>query len=268
MWNVELAFMIAMEKGQCDVSCLPRANISRIRPKDSIFHPAVSFSVVLQAIIHLYVLNKGVYGASMWQSECDSHQGGLYIRFANSALAGVMPITSYAESGEGNLLGRSPFRANCVTNIVFLLSIFQNVMITLMNHSGLPFHGSLLESRPFCIWATVSVLTCIAMALEVEPALNTILQLAPMKANFRIFVLSLFLFDGLASFAADHLCLFFLDRDLWKERRKPIVLAGTSDLASDMEEKLLMDERKKNARMIGTLVAGFLLLVTHQLPIN
>ena len=269
MWNMELAFIIAMEKGQCEVSCLPRAKISRLRPKDSIFHPAVSLSVVLQAIIHLYVLNKGVHGASMWQSERDSHRGGLSIRLMNSALAGVMPVTSSAGSKEGNLLGRSPFRPNCVTNVVFLLSIFQNVMITLINHSGLPFHGSLLESRSFCIWATVSVLMCIAMVLEVEPGLNKILQLAPMTAkSFRTFVLSLFLFDGLASFAADRLCLYFLDRDLWRERRNPIEFAGTSELASDMEEKLLADERKKNAKVIGILIAGCLLSVSYRFITN
>ena len=254
MWNVELALIMAMDKGQCDVSCLPRANISRIRPKDSFFHPSVALSVLLQALIHLYVLNKGVHGASMMQSESDNHRNGLSIRLVNSALAGVMPVTSEGEGGKGNLLGRSPFRPNCVTNVVFLLSIFQNVMITFINHSGLPFHGSLLESKSFCIWSTISVLCCVALVLEIEPGLNKILQLAPMTSKpFRMFVLSLFIFDGLASYAADRLCLYFLDRDLWIEQQQSVEVAAESELASDIEEKLLADERNKNARLIGKL---------------
>ena len=248
MWNVELTFIMAMEQGQSDISSTPRSRIPRIRPHESIFHPAVALSILLQSIIHLFVLSKGVKGANQMESYHNQHTDGLRIRFSHSMLQGMnMPIT---EGGSGgNVLGRMPFRPNLVTNVVFLLSIVQNVMISSVNHSGLLFHGSLLESRSFCIWASLSIIFCIAMVLEVQPSINEMLQLAPMSSKaVQIFVISLILFDGIAAFLADRLCIYFLDRQQWVElqevkNREPV---EGSEYAADIEDNLLRTVRQKN----------------------
>ena len=269
MWNVELAFIIAMDKGQSDVSCMPRPRIPRIRPHESIFEPAVALSVLLQSIIHLFVLTKGVSGASLIQSQCNDQSAGLRIRLAQSNLPGLnMPISSDGGGG-GNLLGRVPFQPNLVTNVVFLLSIFQNVIISSVNHSGLPFHGSLLESRSFCIWAAMSILFCIVMALEVQPSLNVFLQLAPMTSRaFQIFIISLFLFDGIASFLADRLCVYFLDRELWKELgRRDYDPSEDTEYAADIEENLLRTERGKNMRLVRGIAMVSIVFVAKALKL-
>ena len=265
MWNVELGFIMLMDQGQCDISSMPRSRIPRIRPNDTIFSPAVTCSILLQSAIHLFVLTKGVHGAKTMQMLGSGQEGGLRIRFKQSMLKGMnLPMTE-ADQGGGSIFGRKIFRPNLVTNIVFLLSIFQNVIISSVNHAGLPFHGSLLESRPFCTGAMMSIIFCIAITLEVRPSINKLLQLAPMSSQyFQIFVISLFLFDGVSAVLADRLCIYFLDKQLWIElqKMKKSEPMHDSEYAADIEESLLHSTRQRNSNFIqrmATLSVIFLM---------
>jgi cation-transporting ATPase 13A1 len=266
MWNVELAFMMLMDNALMDISCLPRARISNIRPRTSIFHPAVALSVVLQGIIHLFVLNKGVHGANILQSYQDgAAKKGLLIRLAQStSVASAVSVGNMENVPTANLLGRTPFKPNHVTNVVFLLSIFQNTMISIMNHCGLPFHGSLLESKTFCLWSSMSILFVILLALELQPSMNKVLQLAPMNSRpFLTFILLLFAIDGILVFLSDRLCVLFLDNNLWSETLgKDLDFDENSDLAADVEEKLLKSERNSNKNMIQSIALFSVVLLT------
>lgn len=268
MWNVELAFMMLMDNALMEISCLPRARISNVRPSTSIFHPAVSLSIFLQGIIHLFVLNKGVHGANMLQSYQDGEaKKGLLIRVAQltGAKRGIS-LGNMENMPTANLLGRTPFKPNHVTNVVFLLSIFQNTMISIMNHCGLPFHGSLLESKTFCLWSSMSILFVIVLALELQPKVNNVLQLAPMNSRpFLIFILLLFAIDGILVFISDHLCVRFLDNHLWSNLGKDVEYEENSGLAADVEEKLLKSERNSNKRMIQSIVLFSIVLLTKSL---
>lgn len=263
MWNVELAFMMFMDSALIDISSLPRGRISNVRPRTSIFHPAVALSIVLQGIIHLFVLNKGVHGANILQSY---HEGeakrGLLIRLAQSSTASAVSSGNFESMPTANLLGRRPFKPNYVTNIVFLLSIFQNTMISIMNHCGLPFHGSLLESKTFCLWSSISVLFVILLTVELQPNINKVLQLAPMNSRpLRVFILLLFAIDGLLVLIVDRLCILFLDKSLWSKLGKDLHYDENSAFAADMEEKLLMSERNTNVNMIRSIAFVMILLL-------
>lgn len=267
MWNVELTFIMAMDQGQSEVSSRPRSRIPRIRPHESIFHVTTATSVLLQSIIHLFLLSKGVKGAKLMESYSNRYTDGLRVRFSDMLLQGMdMPVS---EGGnERNVLGRVPFRENLVTNVVFLLSIFQNVMISSINHSGVLFHGSLLESKSFCVWASISILFCTSIALEVQPSINRMLQLAPMSSKvFQTFLISLFFLDAVFAFVADRLCIFFLDRQQWValravKNKEPI---EGSEYAADIEENLLNDVRKKNLIMVRRITMLSLLLIIRAL---
>jgi cation-transporting ATPase 13A1 len=258
MWNVELTFIMAMDQGLSEISCSPRSRIPRMRPHDSIFHPAVASSILLQALIHLFVLSKGVEGARQMETHISHLNEGLRIRFSHSLLQGMnIPLIEDDNGSTRNVLGRVPFRPNLVTNVVFLLSVFQNAMISAVNHSGLLFQGSLLESRSFCMWASISIIFCIMMVLEVQPSINEMLQLAPMNSRtFRSFMLSLIIFDGLASFLADQICIYFLDKEQWAELSKVNKSQPLEDsvYAADIENKLLQAVRQKNLSFVQRIV--------------
>ena len=42
-------------------------------------------------------------------------------------------------------MGRPPFKPNLVTNVVFLLSVFQSASIVITNHQGRPFYGAFIH---------------------------------------------------------------------------------------------------------------------------
>lgn len=272
MWNVELALMMALDQGQDDVSSIPRPRISAVRPKESLFHPSVALSVFLQALVHLFVLNLGVFGAGKLQSQYSSQSRGLSVRLAKSRLEGNIPVVTTGEMdvGDGNLLGRAPFKPNHVTNAVFLISLFQNMMVSIMNHLGTPFQGSLLESKSFCLSSSFTAILTIVLILELRPFLNKILQLAPMNSpHFKKFMMVLLFVDGLGSLVADSLSTYFLDYELFQRRRSSKVLVDETDvdsnLSADLEESLLLEERVGNTKMLtGVCVAFFLYLVSSR----
>ena len=250
-----------------EISCLPRSRIAKIRPTTSIFHPAIGLSVLLQGIIHLFILNRGVHGANILsRAYCDDWpKKGLFIRLAQSSSKCVIstPATTNGKHlPKGNLLGRTPFQPNYVTNIVFLLSIFQNTMISIINHCGSPFHGSLLESKSFCIWSSISILFVILLSLELQPTLNKILQLAPMHSrSFRLFLVTLLALDGFLVYISDRMCIFFLDKNRWENLGTDLEYDETSELAADLEEKLLQVERNANKVLLRNIAWLSLLII-------
>jgi manganese-transporting P-type ATPase len=257
MWNVELAFILAMEKGLGDLSSASRPRIPLLRPERSLFHPSIVLSVFLQAIIHLYVLTQGTRAAKAFQRNCEIGSLGISLRCGVSSLLSRYnkALTNISAEEGGSFLGRRPFQPNLVTNAVLILSIFQNAIISIFNHAGEPFVGSLLESRTFCLWSSASIFFSIAMVLEVQPSLNKVLQLAPMSSKpFKLLLLSLMLFDGLACYMVENLTKRLLNDELWKESRKPAEIKQNSNLAADLEEEELLKLRRSNATLVKTLV--------------
>lgn len=221
MWNVELALMMAMDQARYDVSCRPCPRIARIRPHRSVFHVSSALSIGLQAVVHLCTLTAGARTARILETARTSpRSGGLQIRWRGTGA----PVPSDGASGAG-LLGKSPFRPNHVTNTVFLLSVLQNCVLLIVNHVGYPFHRSILESRPLCLWSGASLLFCSAAAVEICPPLNRLLELAPVPSGevgraAKVSLLRLFAVDVVGSLAVDRLCLFLFDRELWDEKRR------------------------------------------------
>jgi magnesium-transporting ATPase (P-type) len=254
-----------MDQGQQEISSMPRARVSKIRPHDSIFHPSSALSILLQSICHLFTLTYGHHAATLIEKKYgDSFNKGVTVRLINPELFGpigeLFKSSTCAKDGKVNIFGRTPFKPNHVTNSVFILSCFQNTIISLVNHIGAPFHGRVFESRTFCFWICASFLFCVAAATESFPPLNKLLELAPMPSKqSKILILSLMVFDGLISFVADRLCIFLLDRRRWNEMAKPEKVSRGKGHAADLEEDLLCQERNMNKAM--SLLFGLVGLV-------
>ena len=275
MWNAELAFIMATDRASYQASCMSRPRIARVRPDSSVFSSSNLISVVAQAAIHLSTLTVGSkLGAGFEHtSAAEKAKKGFRLRWTNGWRIGdTGPSGHIADKGgtltasEGNsgggLLGRPKFRPNMVTNTVFLLSIFQNAVITLTNHQGRPFYGGILESRSLCLAIGGAILFCLLCVAEKAPWVNALLELAPLPTRgARIKLLLLFAIDFVGCYAVECLSLFFLEPELWEEGLRPLSTPRPGDAASE-EELLLQSEVKDNSRLVRglALIAGLLIL--------
>jgi len=284
MWNIELSFIMAMNRASSISSSIARPNISHIRPPTSIFHPSCAISVFLQAIIHIASMSTGAQVAKVIMQQQQSSaikdingiatsdkRCGFQLLYRGWNLGtiqrhdeGVRGSNSSIGSGGGSLLGRKPFHPNPITNIVFLFSIFQNVVVSIVNHMGEPFNRNIFEHREFCLSAGASILFCLALVLEIFPDMNHLLELAPIRdKRARVAILLLFVVDFVGCYGVDRLSSKILDQysikkeesvvELSNRRRNKVSSKEKYKCASDLEEEVLSEERKENAAIIGGL---------------
>ena len=204
-----------MDQGQHEVSSSPRPKLSIIRPHQSIFHPSSAVSILLQAICHLFILSYSHHAATVIEKRHgESFKHGVTVRLSNPELFGPVgelfkscTVSHQGESRSG-FFGRRRFIPNMISNTVFIISCFQNTIIGLVNHVGIPYNGHILESSSFCFWLGASILFCIITATESCKPLNTILELSkfPNKQS-KLLLLLLMIFDGTVSLIIDRLCI-------------------------------------------------------------
>lgn len=259
LFNVELAFMMGIDRACYQASSMSRPRISCVRPEQSLFHGGNAASVVAQALIHLYTL---YFGAEVAMANTlVSAKTGFRIRWIDrgegsskmQGLGGI--ITSEESNTDRNFLGRPKFRPNLITNCVFLLSVLQNAVVSLVNNNS-PFYGNILESRPLCVSIGAAILFCLLCVSEKVPMMNSFLQLSPQPEAMKIAMVALFTVDLLGCFAVDRLSTYFLSPELWNF----VGSTHNEDLndAASEEERLLREETEENRHLvlgIGILAA-------------
>jgi magnesium-transporting ATPase (P-type) len=259
-----------LDQAQHEVSCTPRPRVSPIRPHQSIFHPSSALSILLQSLCHLYILSFGHYGATIIEKKYgNSFEKGVTVRLLHPEMFGplgqLFKTNLISKDEKRTIFGKKVFKPNHITNVVFILSCFQNTMITLVNHIGAPYSGSILESRSFCLWTGLSILFCVATATEAFKPLNEFLELAPMPSKLsKIFLLALIAFDGVISIVVDKLCVYLFDNERWKLMTNPKRVRTTKDHAADEEDLWLANERKANQSLSFLFGLGIIfLLIQH-----
>ena len=168
MWQVELFGMIYTDRASFMASSTPRPRLTaNIRPSKT-FNIGEVMSTLGQAIVHIVTLTVAVNGAKQLEERYprDETHKGFGIKWSatssdNSASVGAVLSTltgldastslSSEEKQPRGFFRRSPFQPNFVSNAVFIVSIFQNAVIAMVNHGGQPFSMSFLESRPLCL---------------------------------------------------------------------------------------------------------------------
>lgn len=278
MWIIELFFITSIDTAGYAASCSPRPRLALSRPPASMFHPMIALSIFVQAAIHLTTLTAGVNMANALGSVYDTSakKRAQLIRWRGpepsskptsltavilNSLAGSTTGTEEGSKQGLNIFGRPPFRPNYTTNVVFLMSIFQNTVTSIVNHKGKPFCGSILESRQFCIFAGTSLLFVIACIAETFPHLNALLELRSLPSRkFRLCLVALLLINFAGCFAADWACSVLLNPDCHSSRqdRRNEVQVQT---AADEEELLLSEESKSNKLLLATMLAGMIFLI-------
>ena len=134
-----------------------------------------------KAIIHIVTLTVAVqHGKQLEAVSCHEKTSGPRIKWAlnrdgkgsvGAVLASLVQsqeesTLSHRESSmsQQGFFGKSKFQANYVSNNVFLVSVFQNAVMSLVNHPGKPYSVAFLESRPLCLAGK----GCVSLFLHVD----------------------------------------------------------------------------------------------------
>ena len=210
MWQAELFGMIYTDRASFMASSTPRPRlVANVRPSET-FNLGEVLSTVGQAIAHIATLTLAVNSAKQLQElyPSDDRHSGFGIKWSSTvsdnaasvgavlaSLTGIATSTSLSseEKQPQSFFRRNPFQPNFVSNAVFIVSIFQNAVITMVNHSGRPFSVTFLESRPLCLSGTyLNVTTCfhyLSLVRHLPKYLNFPLPslLIPLQLGFRFY---------------------------------------------------------------------------------
>ena len=273
MWQIELWSSVYTDNASFTALSSPRPKlVAGVRPSKSPFHPAEIVSTVLQAIIHITTLTSAVNMGKKLESKYPtaSPHKGFSIKWSNdnkSASVGGLLTTlvgnsaslhsDTADSVPKSFFKRTPFQPNYIANNVFIMSIFQVAVTTMVNHSGKPFSIGFLESRSLCLSVCSIFMLCIVCVSGSIPKLDSFIQLAPYptKAS-RIALLRLLLLNVSLSYLSEYFSMFSFRHDVWKERNKQqqqqqCYSSKSSMSAADEEEKLLSEEHEQNVKSVA-----------------
>ena len=114
----------------------------------------------VKAIIHIVTLRFAVqHGKQLEAVRCNEKTSGPRIKWIlnsdGKGSVGAVLASLVQSQAESTLSYResskSKFQANYVSNNVFFVSVFQNAVMSLVNHPGKPFSIAFLESQPLCL---------------------------------------------------------------------------------------------------------------------
>jgi magnesium-transporting ATPase (P-type) len=259
MWPVELTLYILVDQARYGAACKARPRLpasKSLRPSISMFHSSVIGSTVGQAVIHLVTMAVGVdyarrleMAAKVKKAASIRLNGGNFPMKLELLLGALVQGMGMDEEGVTGIFRRPPFRPNYETNIVFLLSILQSGVSSLVNHQGKPFYRSILETRNGCVLFGSTLVFTVACISESFPDLNNYLQMRMLPSRK-----SRWMFFGIV--AANILgcfgCRILADLSLEKPVKQASVVPSSfgNRTAAEMEETLLEEEERQNMREV------------------
>mmetsp|Transcript_21931 Transcript_21931/g.41825 ORF Transcript_21931/g.41825 Transcript_21931/m.41825 type:complete len:442 (-) Transcript_21931:517-1842(-) len=150
----------------------PVKELSHVRPITSIFHPAISLSILGQLLIHLYCMVSSI-------SMAKAHSTAAELEEALHPAVLEEPVVS-EEGGEPTL---TPFKPSLLNTVVFLVETAQQVSVMAVNYKGRPFMIASTENRPMLYSLAACCAGTFIAAFEVIPELNKLLQLVPLPSD-------------------------------------------------------------------------------------
>jgi cation-transporting ATPase 13A1 len=163
----------------------PLEKLSKVRPLNSIFHPALFASLLGQFAIHLGTMVFAVKSSKQYIDD------------------------DFKVDLDGD------FKPGILNTIVFLVSGVQQVTVFFVNLQGRPFMTGVTENRPL-LWSLASTFILTFMfASESVPGLNRYFQLVPFPdEGFRDLLLMILGVNLISTFMWDRLMQFFFCRDI------------------------------------------------------
>eukprot|EP01035_Chromulina_nebulosa_P018824 gene18824-24603_t len=171
----------------------PIDSMSPLRPLKSLFHPAIFFSILGQAVIHIACMALAVHWATEAMGPKKLQEVTDFFRKVKTK-----EIDRYAGCVEddficqANAYWMAPFLPNLLNSVVFLVETSQMISVYFANYKGRPWMKGMLENHPLFLSVFICISGVIVAAWEISPQLNEMLQLAPFPNDlFRYKVLIL-----------------------------------------------------------------------------
>ncbi|KAK3261285.1 hypothetical protein CYMTET_29801 [Cymbomonas tetramitiformis] len=183
----------------------PVDKLSEVRPITTIFHPAISISIVGQLLIHLYCMVRSINMAKEFSSAEELEE-----------LSMPSPISPGLAEEESSLLMK-PFKPTLLNTVVFLVETSQQVSVMAVNYKGRPFMIASTENAPMLYSLLACCLGTFIAAFEVIPELNSLLQLVPLPSDeFRLEILRILSMSVGGAFLWDRICVaIFAPKLVW-----------------------------------------------------
>jgi len=181
------------------------------RPLRSLFHPAIGFSMLGQAAIHLFAMHTAVtmareaMGPQKLQEVLEFHRRERLREQQQELSDKAMEEGDYMASMMA--LWTTPFMPNLLNTAVFLVETSQCIAVLLVNYKGRPFMKGMSENHPLFLSVFACVAMCVCCAWGVFPEINTLIHLEPFPDDaFRFKVIGLVLASLFGTFLWDRLC--------------------------------------------------------------
>ncbi|CAJ1961879.1 unnamed protein product [Cylindrotheca closterium] len=264
MWPIELYMLIALDEYGHRSSCTSRPRLPSScthRPPSSLFHPSAIFSTLAQAVSHLASMTVAVRfgrnlegkGTQRLTSRIRQH-GPSYPGKTGRLMDALVARDWSSEEVEDDepkprgLLARPPYHPNHESDVVFIFSLLQGAVISVVNHEGRPFHRRILESQQFCFCLLLNFLLVLGLALESLPSLNSMLEMRSIESlRDRFKLIGVGMLNALTCVGFQHLSEKLSHQDSWK--CAPLATRG-EQCAADIEERLLQEESKEGRNLV------------------
>jgi len=255
---------VFMDTHRHKASCSPRPRLPcsvHCRPPSSMFDRGSVFTIVFQALFHLLFMSWGVrYAKSLEEStnlvrdskvsiHSQHHFGERLGKLVNVLSKKPVQFSKDEDSKAASIFRRAPFRPNYETNLVFMFGIVQSTTSLLVNHQGMPFYQSILESRDlckaFCI-ATTFFLICVTGMM---PRITAFMDIKPFPSwHCKFVVMGLAVANVLACLLGRWIAVRFIATTKGGICETVLKHVNNRYTAADQEENLLREEAKLNAR--------------------
>merc|ERR1711991_670394 len=179
------------------------------RPLSSLFHPAVIFSILGQAAIHITCMTLAV----QWATDAMGQELLQEVtEFFKKAKAKQLESQHLCDEDDFicnvNQLWFTPFMPNLLNSVVFLVETSQMISVFFANYKGRPWMKGMLENHPLFLSAFLCIAGIVVASWEMVPQFNELVQLAPFPDDqFRYKVVILVLTTITGTFLWDRLCI-------------------------------------------------------------
>jgi len=179
------------------------------RPLSSLFHPAVIFSILGQAAIHITCMTLAV----QWATDAMGQELLQEVtEFFKKAKAKHLESQHLCDEDDFicnvNQLWFTPFMPNLLNSVVFLVETSQMISVFFANYKGRPWMKGMLENHPLFLSAFLCIAGIVVASWEMVPQFNELVQLAPFPDDqFRYKVVILVLTTITGTFLWDRLCI-------------------------------------------------------------
>jgi len=210
----------------------PIDKMSKIRPMNSLFQPAVFVSMLGQAAIHLGCMVFAIQlatdemGPGKLKDVVDFHKTQKMIRLGQLCKDGSVPPFDGCpvDPGFGDdwkewamSLLNTPFLPNLLNTVTWLVETSQMCAVTFVNYKGRPWMKGLMENHSLFISSLLCIGLIVVAAWELVPQANSLLHLAPFPNDeFRFKVMGLVFMSLAGTFIWDRLCVAIFSPEIMK----------------------------------------------------